>query len=35
VERMERSERPQRIERTGGGDSDRGGRTEMRGGRER
>lgn len=35
VERMERSERPQRIERTGGGDSDRGSRTEMRGGRER
>ena len=37
VQRSERVDRPQRIERTGGGNADRqsGGRTEMRGGRER
>ena len=38
VQRTERVERPQRIERTGEGSTDRqngGGRTEMRGGRER
>lgn len=37
VQRAERFDRPQRVERTGGGNSERqsGGRTEMRGGRER
>lgn len=37
VERTERFDRPERVERTGGGNDDRqsGGRTEMRGGRER
>lgn len=37
VERAERFDRPQRVERSGGGNADRqsGGRTEMRGGRER